>query len=287
MSILDLAERATAADGVAPFNEASLFALRDRARARVLVHQTAADGTVVAAGYAVGDAPVEIVVDPDHRRTGIGRRLLDELMADGEDEYWAHGNLPAAQALAASAGLTVARELLVLRLTFDGPPTAERVPEGVTLRSYAPADADAVIAVNARAFAQHPEQGAMDRADFDRRTSAEWFDPEGLFIAERDGKIIGFHWTKIPSTGSGQAREGEVYVVGIDPDAQGGGLGTALTARGLRHMFEKGVQVVDLYVEGDNAPALKVYSNLGFKPWKKDTLYVHHPAPSPHRHEHE
>lgn len=267
MSLLDLASRAAAADGISPFNEASQFALRDRARARILVQQSTEDGTIIGAAFAVGDAPVELVVDPAHRRRGIGRRILDELSADGERHFWAHGDLPGAQGLAASAGLVPERVLLVLRLTFDGPPTAERVPDGVTLRSYDPADGDAIIAVNARAFAHHPEQGAMDRADFARRISADWFDPAGLFVAEKDGRVIGFHWTKI------EHGEGEVYVVGIDPDAQGGGLGTALTARGLRHLHKQGVPVVDLYVEGDNAPALKVYRNLGFEDWKKDVLY--------------
>ena len=60
----------------------------------MLVQQTEPDGTVSAAAYAVGDAPVEIVVDPDHRRHGKGRRILDELLADGEDRFWAHGDLP-------------------------------------------------------------------------------------------------------------------------------------------------------------------------------------------------
>lgn len=268
MSMLDLAERATAVDGVEPFNEASLFALRDGSPARVLVQQTESDGTISAAAFAVGDAPVEIVVDPAHRRAGKGRRILDELMADGEDRFWAHGDLPAAQALAASAGLTAERILLVLRLTFDGPPAPERVPDGITIRSYAPEDAYDIIAVNARAFAHHPEQGAMDAEDFARRTSADWFDPAGLFVAERDGRIVGFHWTKV------EDRIGEVYVVGIDPGEQGGGLGTALTARGLRHLYEQGLPVVELYVEGDNAPALAVYQKLGFQDWKKDVLYV-------------
>jgi mycothiol synthase len=286
MSLLDLAETAAAADGVAPFNEASLFALRDRARARVIVQQSERDGSTIAAAYAVGDSPVEIVVDPDRRRAGVGRRILDELLADGESHFWAHGDLPAAQALAASTGLTAERTLLVLRLTFDGPPAPERVPDGVTLRSFEPADADAVIAVNGRAFAHHPEQGAMDRADFDRRTSSEWFDPAGLFVAERGGRIIGFHWTKVETQPDAGA-VGEVYVVGIDPDAQGGGLGTALTARGLRHMHELGVPVVDLYVEGDNAPALKVYRNLGFQDWKKDVLYTREAIPDPHSHDHD
>lgn len=267
MSILTLAERVAAVDGVEPFNEASLFALRDGSPARVLVQQTESDGTISAAAVAVGDAPVEIVVDPRHRRAGKGRRILDELMADGEYRYWAHGDLPAAQALAAAAGLTAERILLVLRLTFDGPPAPERVPDGLAIRTYAPEDAEQVIAVNARAFAHHPEQGAMDAADFARRTSSEWFDPAGLFVAEREGRIVGFHWTKV------EDGVGEVYVVGIDPDAQGGGLGTALTARGLRHLYEQGLPVVDLYVEGDNEPALAVYRKLGFTEHAKDTLY--------------
>ena len=268
MSILTLAERAAAVDGVEPFNEASLFALRDGSPARVLVQQTEPDGTIVAAAYAVGDAPVEIVVDPAHRRAGKGRRILDELMADGEDRYWAHGDLPAAQALAASAGLSAERVLLVLRLPFDGPPAPERLPDGITIRSYTPADAEQIIAVNARAFASHPEQGAMDAEDFARRTSAEWFDPAGLFVAERDGRIIGFHWTKV------EDGVGEVYVVGIDPDAQGGGLGTALTARGLRHMHEQGLPVVDLYVEGDNAPPSRSTASSASRTGRRTSSYA-------------
>ena len=271
MSLVDLADRAVAVDGVAPFNEATLFALRDRVRARVLVQQSDADSRVVAAAYAAGDAPVEIVVDPDRRREGMGRRILDELLADGEDSYWAHGDLPAAQALAASAGLVAGRTLLALRLTFDGPPATERVPEGVTLRTFAPDDVDQVVAVNARAFAHHPEQGAMDRADMERRMASDWFDAAGLFVAERDGRVVGFHWTKA------EDHVGEVYVVGIDPDAQGGGLGTALTARGLRHLYERGLPIVDLYVEGDNEPALAVYRRLGFVDHARDTLYVRTP----------
>ncbi len=108
----------------------------------------------------------------------------------------------------------------------------------------------------------------MDRADFERRTASDWFDPAGLFVAERDGRIVGFHWTKVEDD------IGEVYVVGIDPDAQGGGLGKALTARGLRHLYESGLRIVDLYVEGDNDPALAVYEGLGFRPHAKDVLYV-------------
>jgi mycothiol synthase len=224
--------------------------------------------TVVAAAFADGLAPVEIVVDPDHRRRGHGSSLLTRLLAAGESQFWAHGDLPAAQALAVAKHLQRARTLLVLQLEMDAQPEPEQVPDGVTIRAFETDDVDAIVRVNGRAFASHPEQGAMDRADFERRASSEWFDPAGLFVAERDGDIVGFHWTKV------EEDVGEVYVVGVDPSEQGSGLGTALTARGLRHLHESGLRTVDLYVEGDNDPALAVYRRLGFTEHARDVLYA-------------
>lgn len=262
MPLLDLARAAEKADGVAPFNEASQLALRDGLPLRVREYDE------VVAAVAPGDAPVEFVVHPRYRGQGRGRALLDVLLDRGETRFWAHGDLPAARALAAAAGLRSVRSLLVLRAEFTTAPDPGSAPAGVTIRTFEPDDAEDIITVNARAFASHPEQGAMDRADFDRRCAEPWFDPAGLFVAERDGRIIGFHWTKA------EDGVGEVYVVGVDPDAHGGGLGTALTARGLRHLFDTGHPVVDLYVEGDNAPALAVYGKLGFTEHARDVLYA-------------
>lgn len=274
MSVEELVQRATEFDHVAPLNEASLMAIAAGDTPRVDV-QVTAGSEVVALAFAVGDAPVELVVDPRFRRGGLGHRVAASVLDDGETRFWAHGDLPPAQKLARRLGLHAERTLLVLRR--EGAPTVDvRVPDGVTIRTFTEADAEAVVAVNARAFATHPEQGAMDLADFRRRASAAWFDPEGLFVAERAGEVVGFHWTKIdPSTSSGQRDGGigEVYVVGVDPAAHGGGLGTALTARGLQHLDAQ-VSVVDLYVEADNAPALAVYRRLGFAEHARDTLYA-------------
>lgn len=260
VNLLELSALATAQDGVAPFNEATMLALRDGDPLRV----ERFDGS--AGAVAVSDAPVELVVDPARRRQGLGRALLDGLIADGETRFWAHGDLPGARALAASAGLQPKRTLLVLATRSRDVPSAD-LPPGVTIRSFDERDTDAVIAVNGRAFAQHPEQGAMDRHDFDRRRSQPWFDPAGLLVAERDGRIVGFHWTKVENG------TGEVYVVGVDPPAHGGGLGTALTAAGMTHLWGRGVDEIDLYVEGDNRSALAVYGRLGFSEKARDVLY--------------
>lgn len=263
MSVIeDLARAAHDVDEVAPFNEATLLALAagDEPRIRIVDETSAA--------IAFGDAPVELVVHPEHRRRGVGRELLERTLVEDATEFWAHGELPGARALATSAGLSPARTLLVLRLSLGEEAPIERVPDGVTLRSFRPDDVDAVVAVNGRAFATHPEQGAMDRADFERRSASDWFDPDGLFVAERDGEVVGFHWTKV------EDGLGEVYVVGVDPSAHGGGLGSALTARGLRFMHEQGVRTVDLYVEADNEPALRTYRRLGFVEHARDTLFT-------------
>ena len=140
------------------------------------------------------------------------------------------------------------------------------VPDGVTVRGYRAGDEAELLRVNAASFAGHPEQGAMDAANLDERMAEPWFDPAGLIVATRGGRMLGFHWTKQHS-----AELGEVYVVGIDPPAQGGGLGKALTVAGLEHLASHGVREVLLYVEADNTPAIAVYSGLGFTHSPADT----------------
>lgn len=236
-------------------------------------------------GDAHGNQVAELLVHPAHRRSGHGRALtkaLAERTAGKRLRVWAHGDHPAAVQLAETEGFERARELLILRAdvaTTDPADWPEPQPrEGVTLRTFVPGqDEEAMVRVNARAFDWHPEQGALT-ADEVRATEADsWFDPEGFFLAEKDGEVIGFHWTKIHEAVPGRfggEPTGEVYVVGIDPDAQGGGLGKALTLAGLRYLRDRGLGQVILYVEGDNAPALAVYSKLGFTRYEVDVQYA-------------
>jgi mycothiol synthase len=136
----------------------------------------------------------------------------------------------------------------------------------VTVRGFRPGDEEEILRVNAAAFAHHPEQGALSLADLRERMAEPWFEPEGLLEAwdDQTGELLGFHWTKRHSPSLG-----EVYVVGISPAAQGRGLGRLLTEAGLRHLAD--VAEVHLYVEADNAPAVRLYSGLGFTHASADT----------------
>ena len=134
------------------------------------------------------------------------------------------------------------------------------------MRGYRASDESEVLRVNAAAFAHHPEQGSMDAAGLADRMAEEWYDPAGLLVADNGSGLSGFHWTK-----QHDADLGEVYVVAIDPAAQGQGLGKVLTLAGLHHLRDLGLSEVLLYVESDNAPAVRVYSGLGFTHADEDT----------------
>ncbi len=129
-------------------------------------------------------------------------------------------------------------------------------------------DEEPWLALNAEAFAHHPEQGGITRADLDERMGETWFDPAGFFVATRGDELVGFHWTKVHDA---RPPYGEVYVVGVSPRAQGAGLGRRLTLTGLRHLAAQGLGEVILYVEADNAPAVAVYTRLGFSHAPADT----------------
>ena len=277
-AVVELAAACAAVDGVAPFSGHVLDALAD---ARVeTVHR---DGRLVGAAVLPAADPGELAVHPDHRRQGIGGALLDRVLGSSPG-VWAHGALPAAAGLAASRELTVVRELVQMRRSLTDDPGPAELPAGITLRTFEPGTDDAAfLGVNARAFAWHPEQGRLDQAGLDAEKAQPWFDPAGFFLAVdgRHGRdrVVGFHWTKVhdvdPTPRGGPAGPvGEVYVIGVDPAAEIRGLGGPLSLTGLRHLRSLGLSTVMLYVEGDNAPALRLYERLGFERFLTDLVYA-------------
>jgi mycothiol synthase len=274
--IRDLIDAATAHDGVAPVGDQVLRELpHDRTRHLVA---RARDGIVgylnLVAATPDSAAMAEVVVSPDARRRGIGSALIEAGLAEGDGaRVWAHGNLEPARATAAAMGLAKARELLQMRRGLtDLPPVT--VPPDVRLTTYSGPDDDAeVLRVNNAAFAWHPEQGGWTEADIAERRGESWFDADGLFLAFEGDRLLGFHWTKVHEDGLG-----EVYVVGVDPDAQGRGLGATLTLVGLHHLAKRGADTVLLYVEADNSAAVKTYQRLGFDVFSTDVAYTRLPS---------
>lgn len=297
--VLSVAVRAATFDGVKPLSEQTVLdigrmpaevASDAQNRHLVVVDQPGEINASVLA-YAhlergEGEAAsAEIVVHPDHRRQGHGGALLKALRElSPKVRVWSHGQTDAAKAFAEHFDLQVVRELLQMSrpLGPDAPPLAEvSLPDGFSVRSFEVGrDEQHWLAVNAAAFVDHPEQGRVTLSDLKDRIAEPWFDPHGFLLIE-DGnqsaaRLAAFHWTKVEAAepGSSQPADGEVYVVGVDPDYQGLGLGKAATLAGLHHLQACRLPAANLYVDGDNEAAVATYTKLGFERSALDVMYA-------------
>lgn len=274
--IAQLTADARSADGVSPFNEETLLNLGERGAllARGAGGQPA--GLALYRPLGRDDAiEAELAIDPAQRGRGHGTQLLSELMTLAPRTVtWAHGRLPAAVALAQRAGMQQTRLLLRLAMTLTAADPEDSTPaaHGVRLERFRPGQDDAAfLRLNAEAFADHPEQGALDARGLDARMREPWFRPEDFLLAfDADGELIGYNWLKI----SPEEGEGEIYVIAVAPRAAGRGLGRALMRAGHDHMRTRGVHRTTLYVEGDNEPAVRLYRSLGYREDLADAQYT-------------
>ena len=195
-----LAEAATEADGVRPLSEHVMLHLRyggDQRVRNVLVWQ--------------GPRLVAYGAPRRHRRgrrserrarwctrrtggTGLGRPLVARTArrdagrpaaavgarrAPGGGRAGHRPRLPPVTGAVADAPVPVRR------------PAAGRRAAGVTVRTFEPGrDDEAWVALNAAAFADHPEQGGWTVDDLHRRVAEPWFDPARV-LPRRAGRPAG------------------------------------------------------------------------------------------------
>ena len=260
-----LGRRARWVDGVDPLNEEAYRSLGDGSA----LHLLTVDGDRVVGylNYSARFATAQLVVDPERRRSGIATDLWTQRPADPNLGMWAFGNLPAAQGFAAAQRLRPERELLMMSRPLTDLPAGD-VPPEVELRAFRPTDADELLALNATAFADHPEQGQLDHAGLAARMGEPWFDPEGLIVAFDAEGMVGFHWTK-----QADATTGEVYVIAVAPRSQGRGYGKVLLTAGMSHLATQGLPTVELYVDTADETAVRMYQRAGFVTVHRDVRY--------------
>lgn len=307
-AVAHLLDAVTEHDGLRPLSEHVWLHVKaggEEHGLHVLGHTST--GAIVAYAHIditdeVEGASAELAVHPEHRRRGLGRALVDILLnasPDGRLRLWSHGEQAGSTALAESMGFQRTRVLWQMRRSLYAPLPRAVVPAGVEIRNFrVGTDEDVWLDLNARAFAHLPDQGGWTRSDLDLRIREGWFDADGFLMAWRGERLVGFHWTKVHgggghahahahgdgggghahAHGDGEGHHhhppiGEVYVVAVDPDERGSGLGRALTLGGLHLLRARGLDQVMLYVDASNTPAIDLYEGLGFARWDTDVLY--------------
>jgi mycothiol synthase len=231
----------------------------------------------------VAGPSVEAVVHPSHRGKGLGSLILKEAVKVCGDKtrIWSHGDLPAAKAIATSLKLErLWSNLLMSKSLGEIQPVTSKYP----IRTFIPDfDNQAFLSLNNKVFANYPDQGGWSEDDLKVRLNEAWFEKEGFFIAEDKGGLIGFCWTKIHGAHThshnggdedhGHDALGEIYVLAVNPDYKGQGVGRDLTITGLNYLKYQGLNNVMLYVGVGNKPAFNLYKSLGFNEFGSDVMY--------------
>lgn len=224
------------------------------------------------------------VVDPDDvaelaaRDIPAATALLERVReSHPTGSLWTHGDQSTGHGAARELGLSCSRELLLLARDLPLGRPERPLPDGVTRRAFRrEVDADDWIELNARAFADLPDQASWDADDLALRLSAPWFDATDFHIARGpDGSLAGFHWTKVdPDAVADGTVSGEVFVIAVDPHWRGTGLGAALLDHGLQHLADRGMPQAHLFVDADNGAAVSLYEAAGFRRIDGDRLYL-------------
>ncbi len=275
VSVGELVARATAAAGFRPVSDQFVADLT-HGSSRGLLHAEVDDvGYAQATPTGTSDESwsVETVADPG---TGDVGAVLSTLLTDVEAAVRAAGGIeltwlvqgPTAvhEHVADTLGFTPQRHLHQMRR-----PLPTGLPFEIDTRSFRESDVEAWVRVNARAFAWNPEQGSWTSEHIRARMDEPWFDADGFLIHERDGRLAGFCWTKIHLDDGGL---GEIYVIAVDPDFHGLGLGRALTLAGLQSLCDRGIATGMLFVDSANTGAIALYTKLGFSIHRTDSLFT-------------
>jgi mycothiol synthase len=285
-AVNDLLAAAERADGQRPLSDLLWLDLVHGGRAGFAGLVALEEGHDHAVGYAQvsrgNDSwALELVLHPQHRDevAELGPRLLDAALdviraeGGGHVDWWVFEPTVAHEQVASGAGLTPGRRLFQMRCALPSP-----FPVTITTRPFVPGvDDEAWLAVNNRAFEFHAEQGGWDLDTLRRRQQEPWFDPAGFLLHERDGRLAGFCWTKLHTDTVPVL--GEIYVIAVDPDFVGLGLGEQLTLAGLQSIADRGVRTGMLYVDADNTTAVSMYRKLGFTVHRTDRAFVGDIAP--------
>lgn len=226
----------------------------------------------------------ELVIHPHHRyeMATIGPELMDAALdviraeGGGAVNWWVYEPTTAHRALAEAAHMQPGRTLYQMRRSL---PTDRHAT--VETRAFVPgSDDEAWLSVNNRAFADHAEQGGWTLDTFCSRQQEDWFDPAGFRMHEIDGRVAGFCWTKVHHEGHDMTDPdhrgdlGEIYVIAIDPDFHGRGLGSELTLAGLDYLAAQGIGTAMLYVDAANDTAVAMYRRLGFEVHSTNAAFV-------------
>ena len=225
----------------------------------------------VAPEVKIGRVILNCLIHPDHRRRGLASKLLRYAIHRAQElgVKVAHVNIPQDNIIAKSVlsklGFRFVRRFLELRLDISKVRWQESDQSAVKYCSLRRGEEDKLAQLQNRSFAGMWGYNPNTVEEIIYSTNLSGCSPEDIVLACEEDKLIGYCWTRIACKAVTDERKGQIFMLGVDPDYRGRGVGKGVLLAGLSYCQSKGLQVAELTVDSRNKAAYSLYQSVGFK----------------------
>jgi len=241
----------------------------------------------VAPEVRIGRVILNSLIHPDHRRRGLASKLLGHAIHRAQElgVRVTHVNIPQDNIIAKSVltklSFRFIREFLELRLDISRVRWKESGQSAIKYRNLRRGEESKLAQLQNRSFTGTWGYNPNTVEEIIYNTNLSGSSTEDVVLACEGDKVIGYCWTRITCGAVTDRRKGQIFMLGVDPDYRGRGMGKRVLLAGLSHLRSKGLRVVELSVDGENRVALALYRSIGFEIrasslWYEKALALNH-----------
>ena len=220
----------------------------------------------------IGRVVLNCFIHPQHRRKGLATKLLAHAVrrAKALGAQVAHVNIhqgnTVAQRVLSGLGFRLIRRAHELELDLTDIPLLEAAAS-FPIRHLEIGEEAKLTDIQNRSFTGSWGYHPNTKEQIKYETSMSNCEREGILLACEGDSPVGYCWTRIEGVEGPTADEskGRIFMIGVDPDYRGTGIGKGLLLAGLSYLKGQGLRVAQLTVDSENEVADALYRSVGFK----------------------
>ncbi len=212
-------------------------------------------------------------VHPKHRRKGLARKLLNYAITRAQKlgAKAAHVNITednvVAKSVLSKLSFKYVRRFFELRLDMTKVSWEDVAQTALGCPHLQRGEEDKLAQIQNRSFAEHWGYNPNTVEEIIYRTNLSNSSPEDVVLTYDGDKVTGYCWTGVTPEGEATTgeRRGRIFMLGVEPDYRGKGVGKRVLLAGLAHLKSKGLRVAELTVDSENETACALYRSVGFE----------------------
>ncbi len=230
----------------------------------------------------IGRVVLSCYIHPRNRRKGLGRKLFECALHHARqlEARVAHTNIyqdnVVAKRFLSKCNFRFVRLYLELRMNLSNVQLPD-TDQTLICRQLRPGEEDKLTQLQNRSFADTWGYNPNTVEEISYRTGLPSYSPTNIIVAYERDRPVAYIWLRADldekQVFNEGGRKGQIYMLGVDPDYRGRGIGKKVLLAGLYHLKSQGFQIIELTVDSKNKAACSLYRSVGFKSWTTSLWY--------------